>query len=73
MKRDVADNLYKLVYKRFREEQPERELTHDELNNIWYTIYGKLCEGETEEEVKKWCETVPLSKKKIHKPIRAGY
>lgn len=74
LKRDIADRLYSLVYKRFREEQPERELTKSEMDIIWYAIYGKLCRGESETEVEEWCKTVPLAENKpIHKPIRIGY
>ena len=62
MKRDIADKLYSVVYKRFRKEWPERELTHDEMDSIWFTIYGKLSRGETESEVKEWCQTIPLGK-----------
>ena len=51
LRRDVADRLQILVVNRFREEQPERELSKSEVENIWYTIYGKLCKGETEKEV----------------------
>ena len=32
-----------------------------EMENMWYTIYGKLCRGETEQEVEKYCKTVKLS------------
>lgn len=64
MKRDIADKLYSMVYECFREEQPERELTHDEMDSIWFTIYGKLSRGETESEVKEWCLTTPLGRPK---------
>lgn len=73
LKRDIADRLQILVVNRFREEQPERELLKLEIENIWFTIYGKLCRGETEKEVEEYCKTVPLSKKQIHKPNRCGY
>ena len=73
LKRDIADRLQILVVNRFREEQPERKLTICEIENIWLTIYGKLCHGETEKEVEEYCKTVKLSKKKIHRPMRSGY
>lgn len=74
LKRDIADRLYSLVYKRFREEQPNRKLTKSEMDNIWYEIYGKLCRGESENEVEEWCKTVPLSKEReLHAPMRNGY
>lgn len=62
LRRDKADRLHLLVLRRFRQEQPERELTKSEMENMWYTIYGKLCRGETEQEVEKYCKTVKLSK-----------
>ena len=61
LRRDKADRLHLLVLRRFRQEQPERELTKSEMENIWYTIYGKLCKGETEQEVENYCKTVKLS------------
>lgn len=73
LRRDIADRLQILIVNRFREEQPERELTKTEIENIWYTVYGKLCHGENEREVEKYCKTVKLSKKEIHKKARCGY
>ena len=73
LRRDIADRLQILICKRFREEYPEHQLTQDEINNIWFTIYGKLCRGKTEKEVEEWCKTVDLYVKKIHRPIRCGY
>ena len=64
LRRDKADRLYILVLRRFQQEQPERELTKSEMENIWYTIYGKLCRGETEQEVEDYCKTVKLSEVK---------
>lgn len=61
LRREKADRLHILVLKRFRQEQPERELTKSEMGNIWYTIYGKLCRGETEESVEEYCKTVKLN------------
>lgn len=61
LRRDKADRLWSLVLKRFRQEQPERELTKSEMENMWHTIYGKLCRGETEQKVEKYCKTVKLS------------
>ena len=61
LRRDKADRLYILVLRRFQQEQPERELTKSEMENIYYTIYGKLCRGETEQKVEDYCKTVKLS------------
>ncbi len=73
LRRDIADKLQILVVNRFREEQPDRELTKAEIENIWFTIYGKLCRGETEKEVEEYCKTVQLNQKQVHKPARNGY
>ena len=61
LRREKADRLHILVLRRFQQEQPERELTKSEMKNIWYTIYGKLCRGETEQEVENYCKTVKLN------------
>ena len=60
LRRDKADRLYILVLRRFRQEQPERELTKSEMENIWYTIYGKLCRGESEQKVEEYCKTITI-------------
>lgn len=73
MRRNIADELQIMVVNRFREEQPDRELSKTEIENIWFVIYGKLCRGESKEQVKEYCKTVELSKKQIHKPNRKGY
>lgn len=61
LRRDIADRLYGVVVKRIHKEQPGCELTNDEMDRIWYEIYGKLCRGEAEIAVEEWCKTVPLS------------
>ena len=74
LRRDIADRLYSLVINRFKEEQPKRELTKNEMDSIWYEIYGKLCRGESETEIEEWCKTVPLAEEKpIHRSMRSGY
>jgi len=73
LKRNIADRLQMLICSRFKMEQPEHELTIAEIENIWYTIYGKLNRGETEMEVENWCKTVQLKKNKIHDLNRSGY
>lgn len=62
LRRNTADKLQSLFVNRIRQEQPGRELKSAEIENIWYTIYGKLCRGETEKEVEQWCKTVPIRK-----------
>lgn len=71
--RSSADRLQILVVNRFREEQPDRELTCNEIRAIWFTIYGKLCRGETEHEVEKYCQAVTLPKKATHRNYERGY
>ena len=73
LRRNIADRLQILVVNRIREEQPARELTRAEIENIWYTIYGKLCRGESEKEVEEYCKTVPLENKAARKKISRGY
>jgi hypothetical protein len=63
LKRDIADRLQILVVNRFREEQPERELTKEEIKNIWDNIYARLnWQGQTEKDVEEFCKTVELQK-----------
>ena len=42
LKRDIADDLFSIVIKRYREERPEVELTNDILDAIWFSVYGEL-------------------------------
>lgn len=60
LRRVIADRLFCLIINRFRKEQPQRELTKNEMSGIWFGIYGKLCRGESEAEVEEWCKTVPF-------------
>ena len=63
LKRDIADRLQILVVNRFREEQPERKLTKEEIKNIWDNIYARLnWQGQTEKDVEEFCKTVELQK-----------
>lgn len=73
MRRDIADRLQIKVCNRIRKENPDEILTKADVENIWYTIYGKLCRGESEEEVEQWCDTVPISKKSEKKYRTRGY
>lgn len=41
-KKDIIDDLYSIVVKRYQEEQPKVELTNDMLDNIWFSVYGEL-------------------------------
>ena len=63
LKRDIADRLQILIVNRFREEQPERELTKEEIKNIWDNIYARLnWQAQTEKDVEEFCKTVELQK-----------
>lgn len=62
----IADNLLSIVVNRFQREYPKRELTRPELEKVWAIIYDKLRQGQSEEEVKKWCETAPFKKSRIN-------
>lgn len=60
-KEAIADKLYEIVIERFNKEQPQRNLTENEKDSIWFKIYGKLCRGETEDVVTNHCKTIPLN------------
>lgn len=72
MKRNAADRLYSIIVKRFSKEQPERKLGNRELDCIWFDLYGRLCHGETEQELETYCNTVELRKIEIKNTTR-GY
>lgn len=59
LKRDIADQLYSKAVKRFRSEHPEKELTHEQLDSIWCSIYGIL-QHEGEEAARKYVESAEL-------------
>lgn len=59
LKRDITDQLYSEAHKRFRIENPKRELTNEQMNAIWYSIYGIL-QHEGEEAARKYVETAEL-------------
>ena len=42
LKRDVADDLFSIVVKRYHQERPDVELTNDMLDAIWFSVYGEL-------------------------------
>lgn len=42
LKRDIADDLFSIVVKRYHEERPNVELTNDMLDAIWFSVYGEL-------------------------------
>ena len=42
LKRDIADDLYSIVLKRYKEERPDVELTNNMLDAIWFSVYGEL-------------------------------
>lgn len=60
LRRDIADRLQVLLCNRIRKEQPDRELTKEDIEKMWQVIYGKLNKGEPEEAVETWCLTVPF-------------
>lgn len=62
MKRNTADRLYSIIVKRFSKEQPERKLSNQELDCIWFDLYGRLCHGESEQDLETYCKTVELRK-----------
>ena len=70
MKRNVADRLYSIIVKRFSKEQPERKLSNRELDCIWFDLYGRLCHGESEQELETYCSTVELRKIEIKNTTR---
>lgn len=59
LKRNIADDLYSIVVKRYKEERPDAELTNDILDAIWFAVYGELnCNGE--EKAYEYAKTAKL-------------
>lgn len=44
MKRDLVDELYKIVYKRYREKYPNKDFTSipNFLDSLWFSIEGEF-------------------------------
>lgn len=59
MRRNKADELYSIVMKRYKEEYPNTKLTNEEMESIWYTIYGIICR-DGEEKALKYINTAKL-------------
>ena len=60
LKRDIADDLYSIVIKRYQEERPEVQLTNADMDAIWFSVYGKL-QHNGEESAYEYARTAPLS------------
>lgn len=60
LKRDMADELYSIVIKRYQEEKPEVKLTSADMDRIWYSVYGEL-QRNGKEAVYECVKTAPLS------------
>lgn len=59
LKRDKADELYKIAIKRFQKEKPNVNLSNHIMESIWYSIYGVL-KSEGEDAAKKYVESAKL-------------
>lgn len=42
LKRDIVDNLFSIVIKRYQVEKPEAILTNEKMDAIWFSLYGEL-------------------------------
>ena len=58
LKRDIADDLYSIIIKRYQTENPDVTLTND-MDNIWFSVYRKL-NYEGKEAAYKYARTVKL-------------
>ncbi len=68
----IASKLYSIIIERIRNELPERNLTTMEMDGIWYDIYGRVCRGESGQDIENYCKTIKLSIPETPK-IRNGY
>lgn len=58
-KRDVADDLFSVVMKRYKKEKLTVHVTSSMMDTIWFVLYGKVRE-DGEEKAKKYAETTEL-------------
>lgn len=59
MKRDIADQIYSFVIKRYRKEKPNVNITEEMMDAIWFSIYGEL-KRNGEEAAWEYARTVKL-------------
>lgn len=59
LRRDKADELYKLVMERYAKEKPNIIVTNSMMDSIWYSVYGVLCR-DGEEAARKYAKTAKL-------------
>lgn len=69
LRRDKTDELYSLAIKRYQKENPDYELTNQDMEGIWYSIYGIMCR-EGEEAAREYVESAKLNT--VTKEVR-GY
>lgn len=69
---NIASKLYSIIIERIRNELPERNLNTMEMDGIWYDIYGRVCRGESEQDIENYCKTIKLSTSETKK-LRNGY
>ncbi len=56
LKRNIADELYSKVLKRYRNERPEIEITTQLMDSIWFNIY-KILNADGEDKAKEFVES----------------
>lgn len=59
LKRDKADELYKIAIRRFQNEKPNVNLSNHNMESIWYSVYGVL-NSEGEDAARKYVESAKL-------------
>lgn len=59
LKRDIADQIYSFVIKRYRNEKPNVNITKEIMDTIWFSIYGEL-QRNGEEAAWEYARSVKL-------------
>lgn len=59
LKRDIADQIYSFVIKRYRNEKPNINITKEIMDTIWFSIYGEL-QRNGEEAAWEYARSVKL-------------
>ena len=60
---ELASKYYRMALDRFLKEQPERILTVEEKDGIWWELYGRVLRGQPENEIIERIQTADISKK----------
>lgn len=59
---ELTTKYYRMALDRFLKEQPDRILTIEEKDGIWWELYGRVCRGQPEREIIERIQTENISR-----------